>query len=105
MKKFIPLIAVCLGLRLFLALMAKYYLDLSYKYLIVLYLLIAGGMMNAFYMQKSCTGKASWWNKIRLLHALLYVLFAVSTLQGKTYGWVFLVVDVVVGFVAFMSMY
>jgi len=49
-------------------------------------------------------GQAIWWNNLRPVHAILYGLFAVLALKGvKKHAWKVLLLDTLIGFLAFMS--
>lgn len=42
-------------------------------------------------------GAPIWWNSMRPIHALLWLLFVISALMKKEYAWKFLALDVVLG--------
>lgn len=42
-----------------------------------------------------------WWNDLRIVHALMYLLFIVYALQGKPYSYKVLVADAFIGLIAF----
>ena len=42
-------------------------------------------------------GAPIWWNSMRPIHALLWLLFAISAIMKKEYAWKFLALDVVLG--------
>ena len=48
-------------------------------------------------------GARIWWNDLRPVHAALYGLFAIMALNRDERAWVVLLVDVVIGFTAFVS--
>jgi hypothetical protein len=43
-----------------------------------------------------------WWNNIRPIHASLYILFALLALKRKSYSWVPLLIDVLLGLFSFL---
>jgi hypothetical protein len=47
-------------------------------------------------------GERIWWNNLRPLHGLLYALFAYMALQRDNRAWIVLLIDVVIGFTAFV---
>lgn len=47
-------------------------------------------------------GESIWWNHLRPVHALLYLLFAIFALRKDRNAWKFLVVDVSLGLTAFL---
>lgn len=46
-------------------------------------------------------GKPIWWNRLRPVHALLYILFAYAAIHKQPHGWKYLLVDVIMGLIAF----
>ena len=48
-------------------------------------------------------GDRIWWNDLRPVHGLLYTLFAVMALSRHPRAWVVLLVDVAIGFTAFVA--
>ena len=48
-------------------------------------------------------GDKIWWNSLRIPHAILYSLFAIFAFQKNPNAWYFLLVDVILGFVAFIT--
>jgi hypothetical protein len=46
-------------------------------------------------------GDIIWWNEIRIVHALLYLLFIIYAIQKKSFSYIVLIVDVIVGLIAF----
>ena len=47
-------------------------------------------------------GGKIWWNDHRIVHATLYLLFAILALQRKKYAWTVLIVDAVYGLIVFL---
>ena len=47
-------------------------------------------------------GTPIWWGDMRSVHALLWLLFAITSFQGREYAWKFLALDVIVGLVNFL---
>ena len=43
-------------------------------------------------------GDKIWWDDLRTVHALLYGLFAISAFNNSSYAWIFLLIDVIIGF-------
>ena len=48
-------------------------------------------------------GGKIWWNNLRPLHAFLYFLFAYNAINGNKNAWIFLLIDVIVGLISFVS--
>ena len=47
-------------------------------------------------------GGKIWWNDLRPLHAILYLLFSYNAINGDTNAWIYLLVDVVFGLASFL---
>jgi hypothetical protein len=47
-------------------------------------------------------GEKIWWNNLRPIHAILYILFAISAINKKSYSWIFLLIDVILGLTMFL---
>ena len=47
-------------------------------------------------------GDKIWWNNLRPIHATLYLLFSYNAIVGNTNAWVYLMIDVLLGFISFM---
>lgn len=48
-------------------------------------------------------GGSIWWNDHRIVHGMLYMLFAIMALQKKPYAWKVLVIDAIYGLIVFLS--
>jgi hypothetical protein len=46
-------------------------------------------------------GGVIWWNDLRIVHALMYLLFIIYAMQKKSFSYIVLVIDALVGLVAF----
>ena len=47
-------------------------------------------------------GDKIWWNDLRPIHGLLYLLFAYNAINGNKNAWIYLLVDVIVGLTSFI---
>jgi hypothetical protein len=47
-------------------------------------------------------GDKIWWNNLRPLHGLLYILFSYNAINGNKYSWIYLLVDVLFGLINFL---
>jgi hypothetical protein len=51
-------------------------------------------------------GGQVWWNDLRLVHSILYGLFAFNAITGRQrIAWIILLADVFIGFVSFIYHY
>jgi hypothetical protein len=46
-------------------------------------------------------GDKIWWNNLRPIHGLLYLLFAYNAIIGNKNAWIYLLVDVLFGLTSF----
>ena len=47
-------------------------------------------------------GGKIWWNSLRPIHLILYLSFAISAFQKKSWAWIFLLADVILGLSSFL---
>jgi len=47
-------------------------------------------------------GGTIWWNDLRPVHGLLYLLFAYNAITGNSFAWVYLLIDVLIGLTSFL---
>lgn len=47
-------------------------------------------------------GQPIWWNHLRPIHSILYFLFAYNAIMKNTNSYIYLLLDVVLGFIAFI---
>jgi hypothetical protein len=98
----------CIGARLILVYVAKI-TDTEYlPYLGILGLFPAFGFSYIYFFngrksKKGAFDEDIWWDDIRPLHILLWFLFSISAFLRKQYAWIFLLTDVTVGLVAFLT--
>jgi hypothetical protein len=97
----------CIGVRLAIAYIAKNVSPDKLPYLGYLALLPALGWLYIYFVSPRDTGPEVfggkiWWNQIRPIHAMLYILFAIYAIQKKPYSYIPLAVDAVFGLSAFL---
>jgi len=103
-KRTILFFSVCITLRIFFALCAKNNPDQLPK-LAILALIPAIGWLRIMYCSPRNTGAETfggkiWWKDLRPIHTINYLLFAYFASQKKNFAYKFLVLDVVIGFLA-----
>ena len=107
MKRMALFLIGCIGMRSALVWLA-YVCDPAYLPLMgALALIPAAGFMTIYFggLRKTGAevfGERIWWNDLRPLHGILYALFALMALNRDRRAWLVLLVDVVVGFAAFV---
>ena len=106
-KRFIMFIFGCIVARVSLVLLAK---NVSPQYLRVLgflSLIPVIGFLTIYLGDLRKTGREVmgneiWWNELRPVHAVMYLLFAIYAIKKKDFAWIILLLDVCIGIVAFI---
>ncbi len=106
-KRFLLFLIGCIGLRLLLAYIAKNVNTTLLKYMGYLLLIPAIGffyiyLTNSRKSGAEVFGSKIWWNHLRPVHGLLYLLFAYNAINGNKNAWIYLFVDVIIGLSAFL---
>jgi len=106
-QRFLLFLIGCIGLRSLFVVIAKYINAKYLKYLGYLALLPAIGFMYIYLTGSRKTGaevfgEKIWWNDLRPVHSILYFLFAYNAIKGSTQSWVYLLIDVLIGFISFL---
>ena len=97
----------CMGTRFLFVYISKS-ISLDYlPYLGYLALLPAIGFMYIYLTGSRETGaevfgEKIWWNNLRPIHAVLYLIFAYSAITKNKNAWTWLLLDVLVGLVGFL---
>ena len=107
-KRFLLFLFGCIGTRSLLVYLAKNVNKPYLRYMGYLSILPAIGFFYLFLTGSRQTGAEVfgdkiWWNDLRPIHGLLYLLFAYSAINGNTFAWIYLLVDVIIGLVSFLS--
>ena len=97
----------CIGVRFLFVIIAKYINRNYLKYLGYLALLPAIGFIYIYLTGSRKTGaevfgEKIWWNNLRPIHAILYLLFAYNAIIGNPQSWIYLLVDVLFGLISFL---
>jgi hypothetical protein len=108
-KRFLLFLIGCIGVRLSLVYVAKNYKDQKVvkNILLIFTILVSLGFFFIYFtgIRKKGTetfGSDIWWNNLRPLHGFLYLLFAILLYQNKSYAWMVLLADVLIGLSAFL---
>jgi hypothetical protein len=106
-KRFLMFLVGCIGVRLLFVIITKNIHTTYLKYLGYLALLPAIGFMYIYVTGSRKTGaevfgEKIWWNELRPVHSILYFLFAYNAIIGNPQSWIYLLVDVVIGFISFL---
>jgi hypothetical protein len=105
-KRFLLFLLGCIPTRLLFMYLAKTKLHLL-PYLGYIALLIGIGFMYIYLTNSRTTGPEVfgdkiWWNHLRPIHSILYLLFAYYAINKKNYAWIFLAIDITIGLFAFL---
>lgn len=72
-------------------------------YLGLVGLLISMGFLYSYIKNKKvgAFGGNVWWHQLRIVHSLIYLLFAIYAFQKKDFAYLVLLFDVLLGLVSF----
>jgi len=106
-KRFVLFLIGCIGLRLLLVYAAKNTDINSLKNMGYLLLLPAFGFFYIYLAGIRKTGAEVfgdkiWWNNLRPIHGLLYLLFSYNAINGNRSAWIYLLMDVALGLTSFL---
>jgi len=107
-KRFLLFLFGCIGTRSLLVYLAKIANKTYLKYMGYLSLLPAIGFFYLFLTGSRKTGAEVfgdkiWWTNLRPVHGLLYLLFSYNAINGNLNAWMYLLVDVIIGLISFLS--
>ena len=108
LKRFLLYLIACMGSRATFAFIAKKINTNTLPLLGYLALIPALGFTYIYLTGSRQTGgevfgDKIWWNDLRPIHALLYYLFAFNAIYKNKNSWIFLAIDVIIGFFAFIA--
>jgi hypothetical protein len=106
-KRVLLFLIGCMGSRLLLVYIAKNVNTTLLRYMGYLALLPAIGFIYIFFSGSRKTGAEVfgdkiWWNHLRPVHALFYILFSYNAIKGNKNAWVYLLIDVLFGFMSYL---
>ena len=106
-KRFLLFLIGCIGIRTLFVYLAKKANTTYLMYMGYLALLPAIGFIYLYLTGTRKTGPEVfgdkiWWNDLRPIHGLLYLLFAYNAINGNKNAWIYLLVDVIVGLTSFI---
>ncbi len=114
-KRFVLFLGACIPARIGLALIAKYLSSSSsnafyYKLFGLILLIPAIGFLYLFFTGKrqgtglETQGELIWWNKFRLLHGIIYLLFSYNAIfnPGFKSAYLLLLLDACIGLILFL---
>lgn len=109
-KRLLFFLIGCIGIRLGLVFITKNINQDILQYFGFIALLIAFGFFYIYIFgnaqadsQLEWLGdKRIWWNEIRPIHGILYLLFAFYAIKKKSFAWIPLLVDVIIGLIVWI---
>ena len=107
-NRFILFLGGCITVRVAFVILAKYINPDYLPYLGIVALIPAIGFISIYLGDFRKTGREVfgdkiWWNDLRPVHASLYILFALLALKKNKYSWAPLLLDVIIGLIAFIN--
>ena len=107
-KRMLLFLIGCMGVRFLLVYIVKTVHKTKLQYMGYLALLPAIGFIYIFFTGSrkkgnEVFGDKIWWNMLRPIHALLYLLFAYNAITKNSEAWIYLLYDVVLGLISFLT--
>jgi hypothetical protein len=105
-KRFLLFLIGCIGIRSIFVYAAKHANALFLMYMGYLALIPAIGFFYIYFSGTRQTGaevfgEKIWWNNLRPIHGLLYLLFGYNAIIGNKNAWIYLLLDVIIGLFSF----
>ena len=109
-KRFLLFLIGCIGTRSLLAYVSKNIKIDNLPYLGYLALPVGISFVYIFFFGSEAADKQLewagdkkiWWNDLRIVHGLNYLIFATLAIQKKHYSWIILVIDTFIGLIAWL---
>lgn len=106
-KRFVLFLVGCIGMRSLLVYLACIVNKVVLRYMGYVALLPAFGFLYLFLTGGrkrgvEVFGDKIWWNGLRPVHGVLYLLFAYNAINGNVDAWWYLLVDVLLALLAFL---
>lgn len=105
-KRFLLFLLGCIPVRVSIMLLAKNYTNYL-KIMSYFAIIISIGFFYIFATNSRTIGAETfgdkiWWNNLRPVHGLLYLLFALFAYNENKHAWIFLLIDVMLGLISFI---
>ena len=106
-KRFIAFIFGCILVRTLFVIFVKKISNKYLPYLGYIAIIPAIGFLIIYFggyrkFGPETLGKKIWWNDLRPIHALLYLMFAYLAINKKSESYIPLLIDVIIGLIAFL---
>lgn len=101
MNKSVVFLIGCIGARLAISITAKNVSKQNLKYMGYLFLIPAIGIITLYIADLRTHGFEAqgkiWWNKVRPLHGVLFLLFSIYAIKQEDFAWMVLLFDTLIG--------
>lgn len=108
-NKYYNFLIGCIGLRIAIAIIAKKINKKYLPYMAYIALIPALGFLSIYLGDLRNSGfeaeGAIWWNKLRPIHAIMYILFALYAYKGESWAWIVLLMDALLGLLFWFMRY
>lgn len=106
-RRLVLFLGGCIPIRLSLAYITKVVSPKYLKYCALLASFPFVGWLYIYFFKARTTGPevfggTIWWNQLRIVHASLYLLFIIFALQRKSFSYMILLVDALLGLFSFL---
>ena len=110
-KRFLVFLLGCIGTRLSLSMLAKYITIDYLPFLAIITIPISISFMYLYIFgndradrQLEWLGdKKIWWDDLRPVHSILFMLFSIMAINKSSYSWIVLLLDTTIGLVAWLN--
>jgi hypothetical protein len=107
-KRFLLFIFVCILTRLILTFVVKKLKPIYLPIAGYIGLILGISFLTIYYYDLRKTGievfgDKIWWNDIRPIHGILYLIFAYLAINKNKNAWIILLIDVIFGLVMFIN--
>ena len=106
-KRYLLFLGLCIPIRFLIAYLAKIIDVKYYKYTATIALIPAIVWLYYYFINPRMSGPETfgakiWWNKYRIIHAVLYINYAILAYQKNKYAYVPLLIDPIFGLTVFI---
>lgn len=106
-KRILLFIFGCITTRIFLVILAKKANKKFLRLMGYFALLPAFGFLYIYFTNSrkigaETFGQPIWWNNLRPIHGLLYIIFSYLAINNNNNSYIILLLDVLIGFLAFL---
>jgi len=99
-------LTACIPVRILLILLVRFLPEKYLPYCSWIFLLISIGFLISYNRRmKGIYDRYAWWNNLRPIHSCLYLLTFIYAFYKKSYSWIPLTIDIIVGLIAFFIYY